>query len=64
MLGLRAFRRRSRPIPRVRCSFCGVLPDATRRFFEGPSVYICDLCVARAQSALTRPGVEGGGEDA
>jgi ATP-dependent Clp protease ATP-binding subunit ClpX len=30
----------------LRCSFCGKSKDAVRKFISGPSVYICNECIA------------------
>jgi hypothetical protein len=34
------------------CSFCGKGRNEVRALVEGPSVYICDECVASAQQIL------------
>jgi ATP-dependent Clp protease ATP-binding subunit ClpX len=36
----------------LRCSFCGKSKDSVRRFISGPSVYICNECVALCNEIL------------
>ena len=36
----------------LRCSFCGKSKDSVRRFISGPSVYICNECVALCNDIL------------
>lgn len=36
----------------IRCSFCGKSKDSVRKFIAGPSVYICDECVALCNEIL------------
>src|SRR5512137_360588 len=31
---------------KIRCSFCGRVPDEVQSIIAGPDVYICDICVA------------------
>ena len=37
---------------RHRCSFCGKSQDQVRRMVAGPSVYICDECIALCHELL------------
>ena len=37
---------------RLCCSFCGKDKEAVKKFINGPSVYICDECVARFTERL------------
>jgi hypothetical protein len=34
------------------CTFCGLTQDKVARLIAGPKVFICDACVALAQSAM------------
>ncbi|MGI8400852.1 MAG: ATP-dependent Clp protease ATP-binding subunit ClpX [Gemmatimonadaceae bacterium] len=36
----------------LRCSFCGKSKDSVRKFISGPSVYICNECIARCNEIL------------
>jgi len=36
----------------LRCSFCGKSKDSVRKFISGPSVYICNECVALCNDIL------------
>src|SRR2546425_4503480 len=36
----------------LRCSFCGKSKDSVRRFIPGPSVYICNECIALCNEIL------------
>src|SRR5919204_547298 len=36
----------------LRCSFCGKAKDAVRKFISGPSVYICNECIALCNEIL------------
>ncbi len=36
----------------LRCSFCGKSKDSVRKFISGPSVYICNECVALCNEIL------------
>ncbi|TVP74537.1 MAG: ATP-dependent Clp protease ATP-binding subunit ClpX, partial [Gemmatimonadales bacterium] len=36
----------------LRCSFCGKSRDSVRKFISGPSVYICNECVALCNEIL------------
>jgi len=36
----------------LRCSFCGKSKDAVRNFISGPSVYICNECIALCNEIL------------
>ena len=45
---------KSRPEPEPPyCSFCGRGKNEYRHIIEGPSVYICDLCVSGCQDILS-----------
>lgn len=46
--------------PRFSCSFCGKSEVEVRRIVHGPSVYICDECVAFCVEELRDNGVEVG----
>tara|TARA_Y100001970_G_scaffold132575_1_gene163610 strand:- start:652 stop:1860 length:1209 start_codon:yes stop_codon:yes gene_type:complete len=35
------------------CSFCGVSQDKTNFLVEGDNAFICDICITKAQEALT-----------
>jgi len=37
---------------RLKCSFCGRGADEVRRLVSGPSVYICDTCIAACVDVL------------
>jgi len=37
----------------LRCSFCGKSKDAVRKFISGPSVYICNECIALCNEILS-----------
>ncbi len=37
----------------LRCSFCGKSKDSVRKFISGPSVYICNECVALCNEILS-----------
>src|SRR5947207_1428229 len=36
----------------LRCSFCGKSKDSVRKFISGPSVYICNQCIALCNEIL------------
>src|SRR3569833_3127859 len=36
----------------LRCSFCGMSKDSVRKFISGPSVYICNECIALCNEIL------------
>src|SRR5947199_6298874 len=36
----------------LRCSFCGKSKDSVRKFISGPSVYICNECIALCNESL------------
>ena len=36
----------------LRCSFCGKSKDSVRKFISGPSVYICNECIALANDTV------------
>ncbi len=36
----------------LRCSFCGKSKDSVRKFISGPSVYICNVCIALCNEIL------------
>lgn len=36
----------------LRCSFCGKGKDAVAKLISGPSVYICDECIALCNKIL------------
>src|SRR2546423_5080830 len=36
----------------LRCSFCGKSEDSVRKFISGPSVYICNECIALCNEIL------------
>src|SRR2546425_480186 len=38
----------------LRCSFCGKSKDSVRKFISGPSVYICNECIALCNETLAR----------
>jgi ATP-dependent Clp protease ATP-binding subunit ClpX len=54
------FARRHHPVPvdqmsqekHLRCSFCGKSKDSVRKFISGPSVYICNECIALCNEIL------------
>ncbi|MCB9676231.1 MAG: hypothetical protein H6737_14005 [Alphaproteobacteria bacterium] len=39
-------------IPRLCCSFCGKASTEVKKLIAGPSVYICDECVALCNEIL------------
>jgi len=41
---------------RVKCSFCGKAQPAVRKLIAGPSVYICDECIALCNEILLDEG--------
>ena len=43
----------------VRCSFCGKNNKEVAMLIAGPSVFICDECVALCQMYIDRPNVKG-----
>jgi hypothetical protein len=43
--------------PSRNCSFCGKPPQSVAKLVAGPSVYICDGCVAAAAAALNAQSV-------
>ncbi|MGH7663423.1 MAG: ATP-dependent Clp protease ATP-binding subunit ClpX [Gemmatimonadaceae bacterium] len=40
------------PDKHLRCSFCGKSKDSVRKFISGPSVYICNECIALCNEIL------------
>jgi ATP-dependent protease Clp ATPase subunit len=38
------------------CSFCGKTQKQVKKLIAGPSVYICDGCMRRAQAVIAEPG--------
>jgi hypothetical protein len=51
--------RTRQPTPDAVCTWCGRPPSEVKKLIAGPKVYICDACVAAAESALIaapRPG--------
>jgi ATP-dependent Clp protease ATP-binding subunit ClpX len=40
----------------LRCSFCGKSKDSVRKFISGPSVYICNECIALCNEILAEDG--------
>ncbi|MBI4519365.1 MAG: ATP-dependent Clp protease ATP-binding subunit ClpX, partial [Gemmatimonadetes bacterium] len=36
----------------LRCSFCGKSKDSVKKFISGPSVYICNECIALCNEIL------------
>jgi ClpX C4-type zinc finger protein len=57
--GARRWRRRERPASEPSCSFCGRAQRKTRKLVAGPGVYICESCVATAESVIaTQQGRE------
>ena len=38
------------------CSFCGKSQKQVKKLIAGPSVYICDGCMRRAQAVIAEPG--------
>ena len=38
----------------LRCSFCGKSKDSVRKFISGPSVYICNECIALCNEILAK----------
>jgi ATP-dependent protease Clp ATPase subunit len=38
------------------CSFCGKTQQQVKKLIAGPSVYICDGCMRRAQAVISKPG--------
>src|SRR5262249_16727205 len=46
-------RRRDRTPSELKCSFCARPQRKTRKLVAGPGVYICETCVALAESAIT-----------
>src|SRR5262245_16529682 len=51
--GARRWRRRERTPPELTCSFCARPQRKTRKLVAGPGVYICEACVATADSVIT-----------
>jgi ATP-dependent protease Clp ATPase subunit len=52
----------AKPMPNLRCSFCGKPKDKVRKLIAGPGVYICDQCVELCTEILnetTPPTAEG-----
>src|SRR5687767_15510979 len=41
----------------LRCSFCGKSKDSVRKFISGPSVYICNECIALCNEILAEDEV-------
>src|SRR5919201_5031339 len=50
--GGRRWRRRARTAADLNCSFCGRAQRKTRKLVAGPGVYICEQCVAVADSVV------------
>jgi hypothetical protein len=50
--GARRWRRRDRLPLELSCSFCGRPQRKTRKLVAGPGVYICETCVALADSVV------------
>ncbi len=42
----------------LRCSFCGKSKDSVRKFISGPSVYICNECIALCNEILAEDAEE------
>jgi ATP-dependent protease Clp ATPase subunit len=38
------------------CSFCGKTQKQVKKLIAGPSVYVCDRCMRRAQAVIAQPG--------
>src|SRR5207302_1874297 len=38
----------------LRCSFCGKSKDSVRKFISGPSVYLCNECIASCTEILAQ----------
>jgi ribosomal protein S14 len=51
--GSRRWRRQERRPPELACSFCAQLQRRTRRLVAGPGVYICEECVALAETVIS-----------
>src|SRR5205085_1800065 len=47
----------------LRCSFCGKSKDSVRKFISGPSVYICNECIALCNEILAEDEEREVGED-
>lgn len=56
--GARRWRRRQCTPPGLSCSFCGRAQRKTRKLVAGPGVYICERCVAVADSVITSARTE------
>jgi hypothetical protein len=50
--GARRWRSRDRMPRELNCSFCGRGRHKTRKVVAGPGVYICEVCVALAESVI------------
>src|SRR6266536_3778654 len=46
----------------LRCSFCGKSKDSVRKFISGPSVYICNECIALCNEILAEDEEREGSE--
>ena len=46
----------------LRCSFCGKSKDSVRKFISGPSVYICNECIALCNEILAEEASRANGE--
>jgi ATP-dependent Clp protease ATP-binding subunit ClpX len=42
----------SLPFPEIACSFCGASRNEVRTLVAGPTVYICDGCVALCKELI------------
>lgn len=51
--GARRWRKRERTPLELSCSFCGRAQRKTRKLVVGPGVYICETCVALADTVIT-----------
>jgi hypothetical protein len=51
--GARRWRRQSPRPPELACSFCGRPQRQTRKLVAGPGVYICEKCVAAAETVIS-----------
>jgi hypothetical protein len=56
--GGRRWRRRARTTADLNCSFCGRPQRKTRKLVAGPGVYICERCVAIAESVIATERTE------
>jgi ClpX C4-type zinc finger len=51
--GARRWRRRTRTVSELNCSFCGRPQRKTRKLVAGPGVYICEQCVDIADRVIS-----------